>query len=108
MKFGTPDEGFPIDTVIEAFVISRSIANIREALVEISAARRNKRSMRILGVLRDDVDDGVDGICSPDGSARTPDNLDPFNIIEQSVLDLPIDARKERRVNAPPVDQHQY
>src|SRR5216683_422971 len=64
--------------------------------------------MSILGVFGDDVDDGIDGICSPDGSARASDDFDPFNILEQCVLDLPINTGEQRRINAPAVDYHEY
>jgi len=35
------------------------------------------------------------------------DDFDPFNILEQCVLDLPINASVKRRVNATAVDEHE-
>src|SRR5712692_6963010 len=101
-------ESLPVDTVIEALAVPGSISEIDEALIDISAARGYERSMGVVGVLGDDIDHGVDGICSPDGAARASDDFDPFDILEQCVLDLPINAGEERSVNAPSIDKHQY
>src|SRR5712692_8548463 len=101
-------ESLPVDTVIEALAVPGSISEIDEALIDISAARGYERSMGVFGVLGDDIDHGVDGICSPDGAAWAPDDFDPFDILEQCVLDLPINAGEERSVNAPSIDKHQY
>ncbi len=60
--------------------------------------------MRIFGILRDDIDHSVDRICPPDGTARSPDDFDPLDILEQGVLDLPKNTGKERRVYASAVD----
>src|SRR6202022_2891853 len=103
MKLGASNEGFSVDAIIKTFIVPGSIAKMREALVEISAAGGNQRSMSIFSALGDDVYDGIDGILSPDGSARAPNDFDPLNILEQCVLDLPINTREQRRVNAPAV-----
>src|SRR6266851_4354068 len=108
MKLGASNEGFSVDAVIKAFIVPGSIAKMGEALVEISATDGDESSMGIFGILGDDIDYSVDGICSPDGSPRASDDFDAFNILEQGVLDLPINAREQRRVNAPAVDKHQY
>src|SRR6266853_3761896 len=108
MKLGPANEGLSVDAVIKAFIVPGSIAKMGEALVEISATGGDQRSMRIFSALGDDIDDRVYGICSPDGSTRASDDFDPFNILEQCVLDMPINAREQRRVNAPAVDKHQY
>src|SRR5256885_1064266 len=107
MKLRASNEGLPIDAVIKAFVVSGAIAEMGEALVKISAAAGDERSMSILGVFGDDIDDSVDGICSPDGSARASDDLNAFNILKQCVLHLPVHPCEQRRVNAPAIDKHQ-
>src|SRR5437762_4058718 len=108
MKLGASHEGFSVDAIIKTFIVPGSIAKMREALVEISAAGGDESSMSIFSALGDDIDDGVNGICSPDGSTRAPDDFDPLNILEQCVLDLPIDTCEQGRVNAPAVNKHQY
>src|SRR5260370_40829878 len=104
VKLGASNEGLSVDAVIKAFIVPGSIAEMGEALVEISATGGDESSMSILGVFGNDIDNCVDGICSPDGSARASDDFDPFNILEQCVLDLPINTREQRRVNAPAVN----
>src|SRR6266403_2521206 len=108
MRLGASNEGLSIDAVIKALIVPGSVAEMGEALVEISATGGDQSSMSIPGVFGDDIDYGVDGICSPDGSAWASDDFDAFNILEQRVLYLPIIAREQGRVNAPAVDQHQY
>src|SRR6185312_13941575 len=61
----------------------------------------------ILRILRNDVDDAIDCVSSPYGSARASNDFDSVDVFKQRVLNLPIDAGKERRINAAPVDQHQ-
>jgi hypothetical protein len=65
---------------------------------------------RALGVVRgarDHIDDAVDRIGAPEGSARPADHLDALDVLEQHVLLIPEDAREERRVDRATVDQHQ-
>src|ERR1700731_263957 len=108
MKLGTANEGLSVDTVIKAFIVPGSIAKMGEALVEVATAGGDESSMSIFSAFGDDIDDSVYGVCSPDGSTWAPNDFDPLNILEQCVLDLPIDTCEQRRVNAPAVDKHQY
>jgi hypothetical protein len=62
--------------------------------------------MGIFGALGDDVDNPVDGIGSPNGAAGPPDYLNALNVLERSSLGLPIDAREERRIHAPSVNEY--
>src|SRR5258708_38644503 len=106
MKLGASNEGLSVDPVIEDLVVPGAIPEIGEALVEVSTAGGHEHSTSVLGVLGDDIDHSVDGICTPDGPARPSDDLDPFNIFEQCVLDLPIDACKQWRVKPPATDPY--
>ena len=108
MKLGASTESLSVDAVIKVFIVPAPVPKMGEALVEISAAGGYQCSMCIFGVFGDDINYSVDRICSPDRSARASDDFDSFNILQQRVLDLPINAREQRRVNAPAVDQHQY
>src|SRR5882762_1020972 len=108
MKLGAANEGFSVDAIIKAFIVPGSIAKMSEALVEISATGGDENSTSILGVFSNDIDYSVDGVCSPNGSTRAPNDFDPLNILEQCVLDLPIDTCEQRGVNAAAVDKHQY
>src|ERR1700680_4716260 len=108
MKLGASTEGLSVDAVIKVFIVPAPVPKMGEALVEISAAGGYQRSMGILGVFVDDINYSIDRICSPDRSARATDDFDSFNILQQCVLDLPINAREQRRVNAPAVYSQQY
>src|SRR5258707_4820213 len=108
MKLRAPGEGLSIYTVVKTLAVASAVPEIGKALIEISAAGGHQRSMGLLGSFGDDIDDTVDSICSPDGAARASNDFDPFDILKQCVLDLPIDAGEQRRVNAPTVDKHEH
>ena len=108
MKLGASAEGLPIDTIIKVLVVPGSIPEIDKALVDSSATGGGEHSTGLFGALCDDIDHTVDSICSPNSATRASDDLDPFDIFEQGVLDLPIDASEERRVHAAAVDEHEY
>src|SRR5258708_23422360 len=106
MEFGTSGEAFGVEAVVEVLAISRSITCIHRALIHASSASGYQRSRGILGALGDDVDDSIDGVRSPDRPARSADDFDPVDVLEQRVLHFPIHAGKKRRVNPTPVQQH--
>src|SRR5216684_271294 len=108
MKLAASNEGFSVDAVIEIFIVPASIAEMAEALVEVSTTGGDESSMSIFSALGDDIDDGINRIRSPDGSARASDDFDAFNILQQGVLNLPINPREQRRVDAPAVDKYEY
>jgi hypothetical protein len=58
-------------------------------------------------VLGDDVDDAVYSVCTPDGATGTAYDLDAVDVVEQDVLNIPIDALEEFRVYTSAVDEHQ-
>src|SRR5258707_5327795 len=107
MKFRTPGESLSVDTVVKVFAVPSAITEIDETLVDISAASGHEHSAGIFRAFRDDVDHTVDSICSPNGAAWSPDHFDAFDILQQCVLDLPINAGKERRVDAPAINKHE-
>src|SRR5882762_6921596 len=108
MELGASGEGLPVDTVIKVFPVPGTVPDIDKALIEISPTRRHHRSTGISGILGDDVDYAVDGVCSPDGAARASDHFDSFDVLKHGVLDLPVDAGEQRGVNAPAVDKYEY
>ena len=108
MKLRAPRESLPVYTVVKTLAVARTVPEIDEALIDISAAGGYQRSMGLLSPFGDDIDHRVDGICSPDGTAGASNDFDPFDIFKQCVLDLPINAREQRRVNAPAIDKHKY
>src|ERR1700730_8192296 len=108
MKLGPLVEGLSVNTVIKVLVVPASVAEIDEALIDISAAGRYEHSTRIFGALGDDIDHGIDSICSPNRAARAADDFDSLDILEHGVLDLPINPGVEWRVNGSAVDKHEY
>src|SRR5207245_1032911 len=97
MKLGAPREGVAVDAVVKALAGPGPgpVPETAEALIFVSAAGGHERSMRIFGTLGDDIDHSVNRICSPDSSARSPDDFDPLDILEQGVLDLPKNRSEE-------------
>src|SRR4029077_12972283 len=108
MKLGPLVEGLAVNEVIEALVVPAPVAEIDEALIDISAAGRYEHSTCIFGALGDDIDHSVDGICSPNGAARAADDFDPLDILEHGVLDLPINPGVEWCVHSSAVNKHEY
>src|SRR5260370_3273573 len=108
MKLGAPGETLPVYTVVKTFAVAGTVAEIDKALIDISSAGGYQRSMGLLSSFGDDIDYRVDGIRSPDGTAGASDDFDPIDILKHCVLDLPINACEQRRVNAPAVrkDEH--
>src|SRR5438876_8503423 len=103
MELWASGEAFPVHAVIKILAVPASIPKIHEALVHVSSARREEHSVRIPGALGNDVDHRVDGVRSPDCATGPANHFDPIDILEQSVLPLPIDTMKKRRINAPAI-----
>ena len=64
--------------------------------------------MSVLRALGDDIDDAVYRVCAPDRAAGSANYLNSLDILQQDVLEFPINAREQRGVNAPAVNQHQH
>jgi hypothetical protein len=63
-------------------------------------------SARLVSAFRDDIDNAVDGIGSPERGAGPPDDFDPFNIFLDDVMNIPEDACEDRGLHGPAVDQY--
>jgi len=72
-----------------------------------AAAAYNQCALCLLRTFRDDVDDTVDGVGSPQRAAWTSNDFNPRNVLDQRVLDFPIDAGEERSIHAAAVDHHE-
>src|SRR6266852_2026336 len=99
MKLRAPGESLPVYTVAKTFAVASAVAEIDKALIDISSAGGYECSMGLLSPFGDDIDHRVDGIRSPDRTAGASDDFDPFDILKQCVLDLPINACEQRRVH---------
>src|ERR1700691_5674044 len=65
--------------------------------------------MRILRILSNDVDHAVDSVSTPYSAPGSADDFDALHIFQHdSILERPINPSKQRRIKAPPIDQHQH
>ena len=54
-----------------------------------SAAGGKVGSLAVIGFFGDNIDNTVDGIGAPQGSAGTTNDLDPIDVFEQRILHVP-------------------
>src|SRR5438552_1858606 len=74
-----------------------SVAHGAEAVLLGATATREQESLRVLGVLRDDVDHAVDRVGAPQGGPGTTDDLDPVDVLQWDLLHIPEDTGEQRR-----------
>ena len=94
-----------VDAHVSSLADGGSVSNASEREVFRAAAADDQEALRVGRRLRDDVDDTVDRVRAPEGRAGSADHLDSLDVFEQRVLELPVDAREERRVDDAPVDE---
>src|SRR5689334_19764648 len=107
MKFRSPRETLYVRAIVERLARGRSEAESARRAIECTDGCAREGSGCVLSRLGDDVDDAVYGVGSPNRPAWSPDDLDAIDILQQRVLHSPVDAGKERRVDAAAVNQHQ-
>src|SRR5258706_15020297 len=107
MELGTASQGHPIDTVAKTPTVPAPVSEAAGTLLDIAASQGQHRPLSIFGAPGDDVDYSVDGIRSPDSAPRPTDHFNALNILQRGGLDLPINTRAKRCVNAPSVDQYE-
>src|SRR5689334_18949101 len=104
MELMATNKPFSVDPVVQSLAVVAAVAGSTYALVYVPGGCGSQSSVRVLGTLRDDVDDAVDRVCAPNGAAGPANDLDSLDILQQHVLHLPIDTSEERRIDAPPVN----
>src|SRR5579863_375042 len=107
VKVGPAEEAQAVHAIVEGLTSSAPVLSGTGTLVNIAPPQRYHRPACIPTVLGDDIDDPVDGIRSPNRAAWPSDYLNAFDVVEWSSLSLPIDAREQRRVNTPSVNQNE-
>src|SRR6185369_263940 len=90
VKFRSACERFAIDLVVEVLPATSAISDSSYPLINIAATHRDQGSMRFTCAFRNDVNDAVHGVRTPDCSARPADYFDPIDILEHRVLNFPI------------------
>src|SRR4051794_36331023 len=109
MELRTTGEPFSVDTIIKILAITRAPTDAADTLTDVSAAHRRQRSMCVLRALGNDIDDFIDRVGAPDGAPWPADYFDAFNILKHdAVLERPINASKQRRIQTPAVNHHQH
>ena len=101
-------EALAVDAIRKVSAVAAPVAEIEEALLFVSAARRYQHPLGQSGVLGDDVDHTVHRIRPPDRAARPPNDFDPVDVVHQRILNFPVRAVEQRREYRAPVDQHQH
>ncbi len=96
-----------VDAVVHVRAQRTAVTRPCEILQLRSAARFHGQSLRLAGVASGDIDHTVDRIRSPQRSAGSADHFDAIDVFERIILRVPDNARIQRRVNRPAVDQDQ-
>src|ERR1700735_1221919 len=94
------------DAVVEFLFRIAAVLNGSKFLIRIAAARHNESTASSRGLFRDDVDDAVHGVGSPDCPAWTADYLDAIDVLQRHVQGVPVHASEKWGVHGPSVDQH--
>src|SRR5262245_53823731 len=95
-------------TAVKSTARFPSISYGGEAAFFVSAAGADHASLRILGAHGKDVNDAIDRIGDPHGSAWSADHFYPVDILQRQVLHIPVHARKQRSIYAAAVNHHQH
>src|SRR6266568_3791303 len=84
-----------------------SVAYGAEAVLLGATATREQESLRVLGVLRNDIDDAVDGVGAPQRGPGSADDLDPVDVLKGDLLHIPEHTGEQRGVDGATIDEHQ-
>src|ERR1700730_4847894 len=88
-----PIEIFPVRSVRRIADLT-SVANAARASLFGSRPCGHNAGLCVFGLLADDVDYTVDRVGPPQGRARTTDHFNAIDVLEQYVLNIPINAGK--------------
>jgi hypothetical protein len=76
-----------------------------EAIDRAACSELHHRAPGVSSPFGDDVDHPIDGIWSPNRASGPANNLNVIDVAEIEVLHIPIDAFKQRRVDASAIDK---
>ncbi len=86
------DETLAEEAELEVWAELEALTDGALKAVDLTGQAGGESALGIGGALGDDIDDAVDGVRSPDGAAGAADDLDAVDVVEQDVLDVPVDA----------------
>lgn len=104
MELGPTAEGHAIHAIAEVLTGTTAVTECAHPLIDIAASDGSERSVRVFRIFRDDVDHAIHCVRSPDRATGAANYFDSIDILKHHVLYFPIDAGKERRINAPAVN----
>src|SRR6202795_4554851 len=96
-----------VHPVVEGAAVAAAKTRIKESLIEVASTHANKLAVRVLAGLGDDINHTVDGVWTPNRTARSTDDLDAINILQEHVLNFPVGARQQGCVDRPAINQYQ-
>ena len=107
VELGPPPKSHAIDAVAEVLAKSPSVTESAHTLLHTAGSRGNEPSAAVFGILGDDVDHAVHGICSPNSATRPANHFYAFHVLHHYFLQPPIDSGKKRRIHVPPIDHNE-
>jgi len=81
-----------------------SITQSSGALFMVPRIGRQESTLGVAGLLGNDVDDAVYGICSPNSRSGTADDLDSFDVGQKKILCVPVHPREHWGVDGASID----
>ena len=98
---------FGINPIIGGFAGRAAVLQRPESLVKISPAGYDRGALGFARLFRNDVDDSIDGISSPDRTAGAADDFDPCNVFQRKIEHVPPHAAERGRVDGSAVNHCQ-
>src|SRR5207248_8400012 len=103
-----PIAGFAKKTIAQPISYVPSIT--QAGYISLIDAHRgtDRDTLRVTRVLGNDVDDPIDRVGAPQGSAGAANYLDALNVFQRQILQIPVNAPKLGGVDTAPIYQHQH
>ena len=96
-----------VNPILGAITQRTAIANSGNRPFFIADCQRYQPTLSILALFSDDVDDAINRVGSPQAAAGTANDLDPFDVGQEQILNFPIHAGKLRVIDRSAINQHQ-
>src|SRR4029077_15078553 len=93
--------------VIEFPTRVAAVSNGSKSLLNVAATRNHQPSVSVRSLFRDDVDDPIPRISSPQCPAWSANHFDPVDVLQRHVLHVPVHPTEKRTVHGTAVDQHE-
>jgi len=94
-----------VETVGASLAQGATVAHGSPTGLRETAPRLCQRAFGVAGAAGDDVDDAVDRVGAPQGTARSANHLDALHILDEHILRFPEYAGKEGGIDAAAIDE---